>query len=58
MGVGSFINERTTIKFVRLMNQYNSDTINQEQLIESLQKLRDEYMEEINEARRMGIADI
>ena len=58
MVIGSFINERTTVKFIRLMNQFNSGEINQEKLIESLQKLRDEHMEEINEARRMGIVDI
>ena len=58
MAIGSFINERTTVKFIRLMNQFNSGEINQEKLIESLQKLRDEHMEEINEARRMGLVDI
>lgn len=55
MAIGSFIHERIVVKFVRQMNQYNSGTINQEQLIESLQKLRDEYMEDVNEARKMGL---
>ena len=55
MAIGSIIHEWTVIQFIRQMNQYNSGAINQEQLIESLQKLRDEYMEDVNEARKLGI---